>query len=516
MLVQLRRSILDWIRVSRPVPPSESRTGLAWLLIPAALLLGAFTLLRMTYPGSAEKDDCDLILFSQRLSWGYSDMSPLYTWLAHLAIQTFGVSVAALTVVRVVVLVAIYFLLYANARELGLEPRLAALATHAFLLIPALAWNSLTYLTHTNALIAASLLVLLTFLRLARTGQTRDYVLFGVACGIAGLSKYNAAWFVAALGAAGLTIGPVRQRLLDRRLLISIGIAGVMILPHCLWLVDQWKTIAAGLQEKATRPDTVGQSYLVRVLLGMKETLLLVVVLAAPAAAAVAICFRGALRPAPATPAEPGTTRLLIGRLLAFGVIVVLLQVAAVGASKVHERWVIHFAAVIPLWLFCRLNASAIRPAAIRGFAALLVVFAVGYTAARAVQVGSPAGMGQGWHPVKTSEDELARAIAAEAGESPTIVSCEPTVAGNLRLRLPNARVIYSGYRNFAGPEAEGTMVLVWNRAYGPQPPWPFFHLVEHVVAPRPVPPEAVRSVPIAPATPERDAVVMCFAIIPR
>lgn len=516
MLVQLRRSARDWIRVSQLNPASESRTGLVWLLVPAAILLGAFTLLRMTYPGSAEKDDCDLILFSQRLSWGYSDMSPLYTWLAHVAIRAFGVSVAALTAVRVVVLLAIYLLLYGNARELGLQPRLAALATHGFLLIPALAWNSLTYLTHTNALIAASLLVLLTFLRLVRTGRTRDFVLFGVACGIAGLSKYNAAWFVAALGAAGLTIGPVRQRLLDRRLLISIAIAGIMILPHCLWLVDQWRTIAAGLQEKATRPGTVDQSYVVRVLLGMKETLLLVVVLAAPAAAAVAICFRGALRPASATPVEPATTRRLVGRLLAFGVIVVLLQVAAVGASKVHERWVIHFAAVIPLWLFCQLNPAAIRPAAIRGFAALLVVFAVGYTAARAVQVGSPAGTGHGWHPVKTSEDELARAIAAEAGESPTIVSCEQAVAGNLRLRLPNARVIFSGYRNFAGPEPEGPMVLVWNWAYGPQPPWPFFHLVRHIVTPRPIPAEAVRTVAIAPATPERPAIVICFAVIPR
>ena len=516
MLVQLRRMACRWIPVPRPTSSSESRAGVAWLLIPAAILLGAFSLLRMTYPGSAEKDDCDLILFSQRLSWGYSDMSPLYTWLAHFAIQAFGVNVAALTLVRVVVLLAIFLLLYANARELGLEPRLAALATHGFLLVPALAWNSLTYLTHTNALIASSLLVLWTFLRLARTGRTRDYLLFGVACGLAGLSKYNAAWFVAALAAAGLTIAPVRQRLLDRRLLLSIAIAAVLILPHCIWLVDQWQTIAAGLKEKATRADTADRGYLIRVLLGMKETLLLVAVLAAPAAAAVAFCFRGALRPATASRREPAAARRLVARLLAFGVLVVLIQVAAVGASKVHERWVIHFAAVIPLWLFCQLEPAAIRPTALRGFTVLLIVLALGYTTARVVQVASPAGIGRGWHPIKTSEDELARAIAAEAGESPTIVTSEQAIAGNLRLRLPNARIIYSGYRNFPGPEPEGTVMILWDRAYGAEPPWPYFHLVRHIVPPGPLPPGMVRTVPVTASIPDHPPVVMAFAVLSR
>jgi hypothetical protein len=494
---------------------APDRFVLTRVLFPAAAVLLAFAALRMTYPGSVEKDDADLILFNQMPAWGYSDMSPLYTWLATAAFRVLGVGVAALTAVRVAVLFLVCVLLYLNARLVCPDRRLAALATHSVLLIPALSWNSLTYLTHTNALIAACLGMLYTFLRLARDGRTRDHVFFGLTCGVGVLAKYNAAWFAAALILAGLTVAPVRRRLLDRRVALGVAAGGLLVLPHALWVLDNWRVLAYILAAKAIRVETVHLPYAVRALMGAREAAVLGLMIAGPVAAAVALFFRRAGRVGPNPDPDADTARRLVGRFLAAAGLVIVLQVVALGATRMHERWVIPFAAVLPLWLFARLDPAAVRPARARAFAALLVVFAAGYTVARTIQVASPAGCGAGWHPVKVSDDELARRIAAEAGARPTIVTPHRSTAGNLLLRLPAARVLCTDLLWLHPvPAGGGPVVLVWDAALGGQPPWLHFGPLAGLNGLRPLPAEAVQTVLVAPENPGAPLATVAYAVL--
>ncbi|HEY8503727.1 MAG TPA: hypothetical protein VIL46_04040, partial [Gemmataceae bacterium] len=95
-------------RVRVPRPGTFGR----WFVLPLALFLAALFVLRLFLSESLEPDDADLALFGQSLAWGYSEQSPLYAWLVWAAFQLFGVSIVALTVVKTLVLAAIYGFLY--------------------------------------------------------------------------------------------------------------------------------------------------------------------------------------------------------------------------------------------------------------------------------------------------------------------------------------------------------------------------------------------------------------------
>jgi hypothetical protein len=512
---------LGWQRLWRAARPDLDAGGwpdtfvLTRLVLPAAAVLAAQFALRMTYSHSVEPDDADLVLFAQRLALGYSDQPPLYAWLCEGFFAAFGVGAVALAAMRTAVLAAGCGLLYLSARLLCRDRRLAVLAAHAVLLIPNLSWHALTYLTHTNLLFVACLAALYAFLRLARGGRTADYLLFGAACGVGGLSKYNFAWFAAALVAAGLTVAPVRRRLLDRRLLLSAGVCGLIVAPHAAWAVSHREKLVEVLETKALRTKRAQAAYLARVGRGARDAVTAGVVMAVPLAGVVALCFPRGGRPDPDP--DRDAARRVLGRLFLVAAAIVLAQLGGLGMGRFHERWLQPFAVVFPLWLSARIDPAAVRPGRARAFAALLAAFAVGYTVARAVQVVWFADAPRGLYPLRLSFDELARRIAAEAGDRPTILTPEREVGGNLLLKLPGARVCCTAEPLFPVEPGDGPVVLAWNlrltQGYA-VPPWLLLGEYRYRYL-RPIPPEAVRTVEVAPASGGRPPTVIAYVVLP-
>jgi hypothetical protein len=490
--------------------------ALTRLVLPVAAVLAVHFALRMAYDGCVEPDDADLVLYTQHLALGYSDQPPLYSWLCEGFFAVFGVGVVAVNAMRTTVLFAGCVLLYLNARLLCRDRHLALLGAYAVLLIPNLSWHALAYLTHTNLLLVACLATLYTFLRLARDGRTLDYALFGAACGAGILSKYNFAWFAAALAAAGLTVAPVRRRLLDVRMLLTAAVCGLIVLPHALWVVENRAKLAEVLQTKTMRAETAHAGYLRQVGRGTWDAVTAGVIMAVPLAVVVALFFPRGGRPAPDPDADRDAARRVLGRFFLIVAVLVLAQVYLLGVSRFHERWLQPFAVVFPLWLFARIDPAAVRPGRMRAFAVLLVGFAVAYTAARAVQVLAFAGVPRGLYPLRMSFDDLARRIEAEAGPAPTVLTPEREVGGNLLLKLPAARVCCAAAPLYPVEPGDGPVVVAWN----PQltrgllvPPWPGVPYKERYM--QPLPPGAVRTVEVAPAAGGKPATVIAYVVLP-
>ena len=470
--------------------------------------------LRMAYAGSVEPDDADLVLYTQRLAWGYSDQGPLYSWLCEPAFRVFGVGEVALTAVRTAVLFVGCVLLYHNARLLCRDRHLAILAAYSVLLIPNLSWHALVYLTHTNLLLVVCLATLFTFLRLARDGRTSDYLLFGAACGAGMLAKYNFVWFAAALVAAGLTVAPVRRRLLDVRLLLAGAVCGLIVLPHALWMLENQETLRQVLRTKTHRTETTNAGYLARVGRGTSDAVSAGVFMAVPVAVLVALFFpRGRStptgprrRPAGARPVlragRAGRTRPGLpprGKPVPRALAAAVCGGLPVVAVRRH-----------------RPRGGPARPGA--GFAALLVLFAVAYTAARAVQVTVFVDQPRGLYPLQLSFDELARRIEAEAGDRPTILTPEREVGGNLLLKLPNARVCCTAEPLYPIEPGDGPVVVAWNlgltRGQSVLPWIALGGFRDRYM--QPIPPEAVRTVEVAPAARGKPPTVIAYVVLPR
>jgi hypothetical protein len=488
--------------------------ALTRLVLPVAAVLAVHFALRMAYAGSVEPDDADLILYTQRLAWGYSDQGPLYSWLCEVAFRVFGIGEIALTAVRTAILFAGCVLLYHNARLLCRDKHLAILAAYSVLLIPNLSWHALVYLTHTNLLLVVCLATLFAFLRLARDGRTLDYLLFGAACGAGVVSKYNFVWFATALVAAGLTVAPIRRRLLDARLLLAGAVCGLVVLPHALWILENRETLRQVLRAKTLRAETANAGYLARVGRGTWDAVSAGVIMAVPIAVLVAVFFP---RGRPDLDPDRSAARRVLGRFFVLVVVLGLAQIYLLGVSRFHERWLQPFLVVFPLWLYAGIDPAAVRPGRARAFAALLVLFAVAYTAARAVQVTVFVDQPRGLYPLQLSFDELARRIEAEVGDRPTILTPEREVGGNLLLKLPDATVCCTAEPLYPVEPGSGPVVVAWNLGLTrgqPVVPWcalaGFRDRYE-----QPVPPEAVRTVEIAPAAKGKPPTVIAYVVLP-
>lgn len=478
------------------------------------LVLGIHLALRMTYPGSVAADDADLILFGQKLSLGYSEQPPLYSWICQPFFALFGAGALALALVHHLQLFVGCLFLYGIARFFCEDREAARLGAFTILLGPNLAWHSLTYLTHTNLLLVACLATLYTLLRLARSGRTADYLWFGLALGMGGLSKYNFVWFAAALAAAALTVPTFRRRVLDLRLALSASVAALVVLPHALWMWEHLGPLRRSLSNKAQLNEAAALGYFPRLIRGLGSMLLAVVAIVIPPWAAL----RLTLGKAAAEPEQPedGFRRaaaLLLDRFFLAAIALLLVQALAFAPSRFHERWLMPFAVVLPLWLFVRMSPGRLTPEVRRGLFRVLAVFAALYCVIRAVQVTFFADARRGPYPLKTSYRALAEDIRARVGDRPIILTPEREIGGNLLLYLPRARAQVTVTPLFQLDLPPGPRVVAWNveRAGSRRPPW---RQLRRYLPERPIPDSEIRTVPVAPAAWGRPAPLIAWVVL--
>ncbi|VTR98310.1 ArnT family glycosyltransferase [Tuwongella immobilis] len=409
-----------------------------WLIL--AVVLAAHGLIRLAIGPALESDDADLAVFTQSWEWGFSEQPPLFSWIVGLMTPIFGVNLATLTLVRMLMLAGMLLAIGRLARVLAPQQSDApARLILALMLIPNFSWHALIFLTHSILAVTFSILILKQVLHLRQNRSWGGYLILGLLVGLGGLSKYTVLPVVLAAMLASLGDAASRRALIDRRMLLAILLAGGIITPHLLWLREHWESVWSTLSGKAMHSS---QWNLLAVLRGCGHFVLQWLLILLPMGGLLAMAFRdgrwrGIWRPA--TEVDAWMLRVLAAGAVIFG-----LQIVILGADKLHERWYQPFVVMLPMVVIARISPSAWTAIRERRYRQTMLVMFGLLTIARLSQVAigdTLPGSAPKRFPIRADYRPVALELSREqAIEFPTaglILASERQIAGNLRVQLP-------------------------------------------------------------------------------
>ncbi len=423
-------------------------------------LVGLMAWRLLLFPGMAN-DDAEQLLFGQALAWGYDVANPpLFTWAVIAVQQALGSSIVAVTLVRFAVLWGVYLALYAAARTVVADPRLAVLAALMPLATYLVGWDAVFKYTHSLLLLLACLLTWLALVRLDRRASLGAYLGLGAAIGFGCLSKYPYALFLASLAVAALFDRGLRRRLADVRILITIGLAAAIAAPAWVWIGAHWQAVAAMGTQKLQSDDS--GSYVLAVGNGLLELVAALFTLAVPAVLLWPMFLRGVWRRPGAPANEHDRLRQVLGRSFLIGLATIVVAIPLLRISTLRPH-LLFFLVLVPAWAMARAEAGGVDERARHRLALILVAVAI------AVQGGlvaksflDPRWDRRGRHQLRY--DRLAAAVAESGFRSGTIVAdAYPyPIEGGLVPYFPEARVASVKYPWFTPPRrSEGGRCLI-------------------------------------------------------
>lgn len=439
-------------------PALRSDLALAVLLIG---YLAAHLGLRLLEGECLRWDEAEQTLFTQQIALGYNDQPPVYSWLLAGLFRVTGVSLGGVYLFKALILGTIYVGVYVMARRLA-PAGFAAPAALALLLTPYFGWSALIDGAHTLFVTAvvpfAALLAFRVFARPTACGHT----LLGLVLGFGVLAKYSFVLLAIALPVAMFTVPAYRARLRDPRLLLTMAVGLLVVLPHAGWVADHWALVRDRPMKRggfAADMDVAARVWSGLDSLGQTALLTL-----GPMIGVLVICFPAGCWRMLRRPAQSDETRLLGRWLVVVGCALLLLVL--LGVTRFRTHWLIPAAVLLPVYLFARLAEAPPR----RGRIAFLTVAAVAAIAVFGVRLGGISTKaregGKYW-----AQDRMHAALAAEAEgagwKQVVIVGDHPITCANLRRRFPAARVACVYYPAFAPADPAGDdLVVVWDASY--------------------------------------------------
>lgn len=421
---------------TRP-PPSSPPPSPALFPSPCQLfwlLAGYFILqviLRVGFSSSVDLDESEQVVLGQKFCWGYGSDPPLYTWLQIPFFRLLGESVLALSVLKNLLLLGIYWLTFIIARRVSRTSAAAVAAALSVFYLPEVAWESQRDLTHTILSADLALATLYFLLLMFETRQTRWYLLFGLSAGLGLLSKFNYAFWLLGLLLGAATIPELRPALLDRRGLFGLLLGFAVFLPNALWMLRH-RDLALLTASKFDVRQSLDWFHVVR--LGAKNLAQSVIGFGAPLALIYALVFLK-------TPIQEGELPesnqeyrgLILRAWLVIGVVLAGLVVFA-RATGFKERWfqpiLISMPIVAATFIANRLDALRLR-----------VLFAISVCIMLAVAIVMPgrllaAERLKREEPLTRPYARLAAQLDAVIPPNSLVVCDTRLLAGNLRLGL--------------------------------------------------------------------------------
>lgn len=405
--------------------------GPATLLLLLLLYVTAHVVSRVLISDALELDEAEQALWTQQFAAGYGAQPPLYTWLQWAVFKLAGVSVLSLSLLKNALLALTYAFVWLAARRIMAAP-LAVLAAASMLLLPQIGWESQRDLTHSVLVTTLASATLYIVVRLIERPRPALYVALGIAAGLGIMSKYSYAVFLAALGLALLTTRETRAVWRHPWVLVSGLIAALIVLPHLLWLIDNWQLASARTIEKLDTTHGFGQG-IARGLGSLANAF--AATLAAPALVLGVVFGRAAWQRDGDNPHCAFWRRYLIALLA-----IMLAMIVLAGATHFKGRWLQPLLFAAPLMFFCCRPGLASHPRLhwlSRTLFALALIFLT-LLSLRPAFNGWRDNMDQLNEPAA----ELAAALSAAGydGRAP-IVTHDPVLGGVLRVRFPQAQV---------------------------------------------------------------------------
>jgi len=435
------------------------------------VLAGYFLLnfiVRMSLPHVLELDEAEQTYFSQWLLGGYSSQPPFYNWMQYAAVQLFGISLPTLAVLKNLLLFGSYIFYWLAAREVMRDRLLAAVAALGLLTVPQIAFEAQRDLSHTVATIFASSFFLYALLRTLKRPSLAAFLLLGLATGIGGIAKYNFIVLPIAAFATILSDAQWRRRLLDWRVLLAGAIAFVIVLPHALWLIDNFQATSSHTMRKLVGNE---ENFVVEILEGFGSLILACLGFGALTVVVFALVWRERLREIARASNE--WTRLT-GRVLVLSIGVIVLMILFAGVENVRDRWLTPVLLILPLYLALKVDAAGTgrQPGLSRiwGVAFVIMLLIPSILFGRIVSAPLTGVYQYQNYPFPALADTIRPIVSTK----PTlIISANGYIGGNLRFNLPSTPVMTftmpTGIRSFPLPPHE-QILFVWGNRDGATP----------------------------------------------
>jgi 4-amino-4-deoxy-L-arabinose transferase-like glycosyltransferase len=445
---------------TRPEPP---RASLGWFLVLLGLYAGAHVGLRLALSPVVAIDDAREALFSQTLQPGYLPRQPpLYNWLAWAGVRVLGVNAAALIVCRYLTLGLAYLFLYLSAvRVLG-SRRLAFLAAFSLLLMGPFNWDVHEELTHSLAALAAAAATFYALLRVERSGHALAYVGLGVAIAAGFLAKFSYGFFAGSLLLATLATPAYRRRILSPRITLTLGTAVALCLPYGLWFAHRELSLVRMFVEEVRPESRAG--YAGGVARGVGHLGRMLGIYLMPFALVFPAVF---WRARPRGPGGDVAARRLLGALLLIELGLVVLGILAGSLTFLKFRWLMPAFCLVPLLAFAWIDQAALdrpmlrRYAVALGIAEAVVILGLTLNVLRGDAFAPPTRL-------NTPYDLVAGALVDAGFSRGTIAAGDGPLAGNLRLRFPDSRVVRLTNPDYVPPRTgEGQCLVVWEEPLG-------------------------------------------------
>ncbi|TWF56945.1 ArnT family glycosyltransferase [Neorhizobium alkalisoli] len=393
--------------------------------------------LRLIMPHGLELDEAEQTNFSQWLLAGYSSQPPLYNWLQYAVFQIFGTSLASLSGLKNALLFSSYVFYYLAARQVVADKRLAIVAALGLLTIPQVAFEAQRDLSHTVAAIFGASLFAYALLRTLSAPSFVAFILFGIATGVGGITKYNFILLPAAALLAILCDRDLRPKLLDWRLLISGVIALAIVTPHALWLRDNFAATSSHTMQKLVGGD--GNPF-IAILEGLGTLGLSAIGFLALTFVIFAICYREHVKTL--IRAENRWTRF-IGRVLIFSLALIVLMVLFAGVERVRDRWLTPILILGPLYLTLKVDAAKIP--LLPGLKRIWITAGIIMVLVPAILFGriATSRYTHDYEYINIPFQAVSREVASRmAGADSVVLTSDGQLAGNIRLNLPQATVL--------------------------------------------------------------------------
>jgi 4-amino-4-deoxy-L-arabinose transferase-like glycosyltransferase len=429
-----------------------------WLI--AAYYLVAI-LVRVLRTEGLQNDEAEQLFQSQFLLLGYGRQPPFYNWLQYGVVQIVGPSIFAVSLLKNGLLFLSCLFYGLAARHLSERREVSAAAMLGVLALPAVTILAQRDLSHAVATLFAVSFFLYAFLgALARPSLWR-YALTGVAIGIGAISKYN---FVVLPVAALLAILPeadLRRRLFDRRLIATVAAAGLICLPHALWVLGNFQAATAGTVN-AMRDEASG-NFLMDRLNGIFELGSAAVTGSLVLVAFLMIAYGRSLFDG--WKVETVWTRVM-GRMFLISIAIIGLIAVGMGATTISQKWLSPFLLILPLYLCLKIEAAGGFARRIDGVARLSLpssILAFGFLIY--LTAGNVLAPVIGRYPKDSLPSvPFVRQVLAEAGDADDpdfILAGSMALAGSARIAAPDAKVILSNFTQ-ANSIPEGRGLVIW------------------------------------------------------
>ncbi len=322
--------------------------------------------IRVHFKMSLFGDDFELFLWARQLAWGYGVQPPLYAWLQWGVDRIFGPGQVAMAATRALCLFGIYAAAFLLARRFA-SVRLAGLAALGVFLIPEISQTFLRTRTHNLLVTALVPLACIAFLDLVHRRRTRDYLIFGVASGLAILAKATGAIFLVALVLSALIRRDTRAAILSPGLLLTLVVGALVMAGPTLWILNNPDLATASLAK--FEPGGGWPTGLADLAWG---------VFASAGFLGTSVAIAAVLtRPGNAGPMQAE----VFWGAGAISILLIAAAIVATDSAELKERWLVSIAAPLaPLalvWTMRRQGWMRFFPAALGGFAAVAMLAAL-------------------------------------------------------------------------------------------------------------------------------------------